>query len=71
MSSECLNCPARTVCSSCLGGLEIGRNSLELTNPVFCLTIKEILSQALINISDLKADSNVWSSFQLNLRRSL
>ncbi len=71
MSSECLNCPARTVCSSCLGGFEIGRNSLELTNPVFCLTIKEILSQALINISDLKADSNVWSSFQLNLRRSL
>ena len=70
-SRNCLNCPARTVCSSCLGGFEISKDNLELTNPVFCQTINEILKQSLINIGLLKSNSEAWSSFQSNLRRAI
>ncbi|GEK37337.1 radical SAM protein [Enterococcus thailandicus] len=70
-SNDCMICPARTVCSSCLGGFVINKDNIELTNPVFCQTINEILKQSLINIGLLKSNPEAWSSFQSNLRRAI
>lgn len=66
---NCQECFARNVCSSCLGSFEIEENSAEITNPIFCKTIKAASLQTLRHMAEIKGNESKWVEFNRFLNK--
>lgn len=61
ISKDCIECSARSVCSSCLGSFEIDNADVKVSNPIFCETIKFVCNYTLKKLSVLKGDKEQWN----------
>lgn len=69
MVEECQECFARNVCSSCLGSFEIKSNNVQISNPIYCESIKTASIRALQRLADIKSDPKTWDEFNRYLRK--
>lgn len=60
---ECQECFARNVCSSCLGSFEIKSDKVQISNPIYCESIKVATKRALQRLSDIKKNPKTWEEF--------
>ena len=54
---------ARNVCSSCLGSFEIEADKVQISNPIYCESIKTATVRALQRLSDIKGNPKTWIEF--------
>lgn len=63
MVNECQQCFARNVCSSCLGSFEIEAGQVQISNPIYCESIKVATTRVLQRLSDIKKNPKTWEEF--------
>ncbi|MEG0154905.1 MAG: radical SAM protein [Lachnospiraceae bacterium] len=71
MSKECTECPARSICSSCLGSFEIENANVHVDNPIFCETIRYVVEYVIQKLSAMKADEAQWKKLNDFLRNGV
>lgn len=67
---ECQECFARNVCSSCLGSFEIESDKVQISNPIYCESIKVAAIRTLQRLSDIKKNPKTWEELNQFLDKS-
>lgn len=60
VSTDCKNCSAKAVCSSCLGSFDIGSSDVTVSSRITCETIRYAMISILKKIIEIKADQTKW-----------